>query len=150
MLGKEWGRNLRGMVGALLIVGCSLIAMAVVIILGRNNLPASTQTPPIYPRAQQVTIRDTHQLLRGTIEQTYKITSFQTGDSIATVRAFYVDALNGEGWRPSEQAPDSNTQRFLWFTSSNPPTMYTFEITTKARADGGTDVEIKLNLAPGL
>ncbi len=149
MLGREWGRNLVILVVAILIVGSSLTAIATVIIRDRNP-PKSTQTPPPYPNGQQVTSQAIQQSLRDVSGQTYKIVSFQTTDNTAAVRAFYRAALSGEGWQLGNPAPDPDTQRFVWYRSSRSPPMYIFDLTTKAPANGGTDVEVKLSWMPGL
>src|SRR5215217_7770584 len=79
--------------------------------------PSSTQTPPLYPGAWQVTTQDLPHF-GGSAKQI----SFETGAQPDEVLAFYRTSLGKDGWDLSDlPTPTPNQHRFLWARNDHNP-----------------------------
>ena len=145
--------------------------------------PAACPTPevvppdaPLYPQAQQVQqqVVGRGDTLAGAA-QTYKIITYQSGDSPQQVRAFYENAaaMLQAGWSASlSDTPIPEGLILYWVgraqvpppctpppgavipgrtpTPAPPPPLYLFQVRIQPGADGKTQVEIKHALIPSV
>jgi hypothetical protein len=99
--------------------------------------PSSTQTPPLYPGATQITTQNlTH--FGGSARQI----SFETSAKSEAVMDFYRTSLASDGWVISDlPTPIPNQHRFLWARNDRNPS-YELDLLVSSIADVQTHVVI--------
>src|SRR5437588_12794723 len=91
-----------------------------------QNLPPTTQNPPLYPNAQQTT---TTKAALGT-GPSYLIT-FQTADKPEAVFAYYKNILNKDGWEFVSALSGPDKISFAWGPGPKDPA-YEFYVVIKS------------------
>jgi hypothetical protein len=97
--------------------------------------PASALSPPLYPGAQQVQVREF-----GQGSPAMQVTS-KTSDSSEKILTFYKDVLLKDGWTQSDSStPTPMGLRFYW--SGGCPG-YSLQVTVKPENDKPTIIELE-------
>ena len=116
-----------------------LLGLSLVSCSPQSQPPHTTQSPPLYPNAHQVTVQN----ITGSMDPV-QVTTFVTNDNSEAIFNFYTKALLSDKWQLRDHLSTPSERHFGWVTSDARTSAYAMTIYARLSPTGQTDVEIRL------
>ena len=138
-----WGGLLKLLGGLVTLLSIGLILVAA--FPGRHK--PNTQSPPIFPGAQQVQVQQFDEALHPV--EPYKVISFKTSDRPEAILAFYKDTLAKDGWRVTDYPENRDPLRLHAYWDDGEPCRLWYGIDVTAQPEGIGEAKGKIELVSG-